>query len=446
MEISFQRREKIVHVSLHGRFDAVGSRDVEKNLNLLFLPGDHYLILDMVRVDYLSSAGLRVILSIFQRLRKSNGAIAIVGLQPYCRNVLEMTGFSTSFPIFDSNTEAMVFMEGQIRERSQVENWDALETVTLDCGTFRIIPQPTVESTVEVLGNVNDVLYCRITPDHLSSKNFFSTEYSIGLGGLGDRLDDYFPIMGEMITIGGTMVWLPTDGNDIPDFLIPHKDTGQITIRTAFNASIAGGFNELMVFESVSPEGTAIDDLYRALYHLARTRDTGFRGVLGVAIQAQMPSLLGAGIRQSPILERAPKNGEMILHSSNVDQWFEFDAVPRHRDVTGLICGLGVDLSADLSRYNQEQLHSVFYIHPTHGENDEKEQVLLHNHAVVFNSLPFPERPVNFDREIKNVVEKGDFVDMRHLLDRSTVSKALIGIGYIQEFRRDPRGYRGIGG
>lgn len=444
MDIQAQRRDKIIHVSLHGRFDAVGSRDAEKYFASFLAPDDKYILVDMVRVDYLSSAGLRVLLALHQRFKKLGGAVAISGLQPYCRGVFDVAGFSSSFPIFESNTEAADFLEQMVREQSLIDRWNELETISLECGTFRIIPQLQAYSVAEVLGNVNDVLYCRITPDHLSSKRFFSTEYSIGLGGLGDRLDDYFPIMGEMITIGGTMVWLPTDGNDIPDFLIPQKDTGQVTIRTAFNVSLAGGFNELMAFESASQEGLAVDDLYRALYHLARTRDVGYRGVLGLAIRAQMREILGAGIKSSPLKERAPENGKMIIDSSNVNQWFEFDAEPRHRDVTGLICGMGVDLRADLSKYDQDQLHSVFYIHPTHGEEGEKEQVLLHNHAVVFNSIPFPERPVNFDREIRSVVEQGDFIDMRHLLDRSTIRQALIGVGYVQEFRRDPRGYRGV--
>ena len=46
----------------------------------------------------------------------------------------------------------------------------------------------------------------RVTPAHVFSKTFSEKAYSIGLGGLGDKLDDYFTLMGEMITIGGTMV------------------------------------------------------------------------------------------------------------------------------------------------------------------------------------------------------------------------------------------------
>ena len=124
-----------------------------------------------------------------------------------------------------------------------------------------------------------------------------------------------------------------------------------------------------------------------------------------------------------------------------MEDWFSIDKQPRHQDVTALICGGGVDLTSDLSLYNKEELNSVFYIHPANtGEKTE----MLHNHAVIFSKLTMPEKVANLDKEIKDVVEKGDFIDMRHLLDSSSIRKAFIGINYIQEFRRDPHGYKGL--
>jgi hypothetical protein len=53
--------------------------------------------------------------------------------------------------------------------------------------------------------------------------------------------------------------------------------------------------------------------------------------------------------------------------------------------------------------------------------------------------MPMPAKAVSLEQEIKNVVEKGEFVDMRHLLDSSAIRSALIGVNYIQEFRNDTR-------
>ena len=43
------------------------------------------------------------------------------------------------------------------------------------------------------------------------------------------------------------------------------------------------------------------------------------------------------------------------------------------------------------------------------------------------------------DVEMRRVVEAGEFVDMRHLLDQTTVTSALIAVNYVQEVREDVR-------
>ena len=436
MKIEAQCFEGVVRVRLEGRFDAYGAHEVEEYLKEAWPGQAGFLVLDLAGVDYLSSAGLRLMLATHKKLKRAGETLALAGLQPYCRRVLDIAGFAQTFPVFEAAPEALRFCE---REKSPSARQE--QSLRLDCGQLTIAPAQGTAGAIEVLGDVRDVLHARLTPAHLCSKLFSETEYSIGLGGLGDRLEDYFPLMGEMITVGGTMVWLPTDGHDTPDFLIPKKDTGQVTLRTGFNVVVAGGFNELMRFESAREEGTPMDVLYRALFDLARQRRPDYRGVVGLAMRAQMGSVWGAGIKRSPIQEYAPANHEMINHPSNSSQWFDFDAAPRHRGATALICGVGADLTADLSGYEQEEMNSVFYLNPAQPPNTRE---FLHNHAVLFSPLPFPEPGVGLEAEIKRVVDEGDFIDMRHLLDRSTIRQALFGVSYIQSFRRDPRGQHGV--
>jgi len=40
---------------------------------------------------------------------------------------------------------------------------------------------------------------------------------------------------------------------------------------------------------------------------------------------------------------------------------------------------------------------------------------------------------------LRRVVDGGEFVDMRHLLDQTTVQSALIAVSYVQEVREDGR-------
>ena len=137
---------------------------------------------------------------------------------------------------------------------------------------------------------------------------------------------------------------------------------------------------------------------------------------------------------RAPIAVNAPDNGKLITDSENYDAWFEVDIEPRHREVTGLICGIGVDLNADLSIFDQQYLKDAFYINPG---NHPGTRAKLHNHGVFFKPFPLGEKPWSLEREIRHVVEEGTFVDMRHLFDTTTIIWALIGVIYIQDFRPD---------
>ena len=424
-------------IALQGRMDAYACIEAQKILDPAVTVDVMAAVADMAGVDYLSSAGLRLLLAISRKLRQNGGVLAVAGARDYCRKVMDLAGFANTFPMFETAEAARAFCDQALQERQSLDHWDRLECLDLEGGRVRILPGSTDPCAAEILGDVKDVLYARVTPAHLCSKRFSETEYSIGLGGLGDRLEDYFPLMGEMITIGGTMVWLPTDGHDTPDFLIPKSDKGQVTLYTGFNVTLAGGFNELLMYESRDPAGVTIARLYRDLFTSARKRRPDFKGVLALGLCAQMAEVYGSGIKKSPICEFTPANGEMVTHPSNVKDWFDFDAVPRQTRVTALICGIGADLTADLSAYDQDQLNRVFYLNPANtGDREE----MLHNHAVIFNEQPLADRAVSLEREINTVVDNGEFLDMRHLLDRSTVTRAFLGVSYIQAFRSDPHG------
>ncbi len=441
MNIIIEKKEQIFILNIDGRLDAHGAIQFQETWSKNIQDDILCVVLNMGKTDYISSAGLRVLLIIFKTLKARGGTVAITGINSYCRNVMEMAGFADSFPIYNTIDEALSSCMDIIQGINIQKNWDDLEYFKADCGNIRIIPGSKDRCIINVLGDVKNVLYSRITVNDLCSKKFSETEYSIGLGGLGDKVEDYYPLMGEMITIGGTMVWLPTDGFDTPDFLIPKSDKGQVTIRTGFNVSIGGHFNEVIMFQSKEEGGTSINNLYRTLFDMAKKRRNDYRGVLGFAAYTDMSTVLGSGITKSPVIESKPANGEMIVHPSNFKEWFDTDYSPRYTDVTGLICGVGVDLTADLSSYNQDTFNLVFYIHPANvGEKKE----MLHDHCVIFKKVSFPEHAVNLEAEIKKIVDEGEFVDMRHLIDSSKITKALIGVCYIQDFHLDPTGYKGI--
>ena len=437
MKIEAQLRPPALILALSGRLDAFTSRALEERLaTALQDPAVRYLILDLAELEYLSSAGIRVLITSLRQMRNGGGDLFLVGTQGYAQKVLEMSGFAKTLPHYA--TLGLALAATGITDATEA-HWDQSLPFTGKSGSYQVAPWSRDLCQVLVLGDIKDVLHCRITPELMHSKHFSSTEYSIGLGALGDKLQDYLPILGEMITIGGTMVWLPTDGHDTADYLIPQKDTGQVTIRTGFNVSLSGHFNDLALFQSSLPEGSSIGDIYRDLFALASTRRAPFKGGLCLALRAEVHAAYGAGVLRSPILSNQPANGKSLTDPENFDAWFEIDHVPRHREVTGLFSGIGLDLKSDYAKhYDQAMVDAAFYVNP--GNRSAAADQILHNHGVFFSPRPFHVQPRSLEEEIQAVVENGDFLDMRHVFDNTRVTRALIGIAYIDQFTRDPAG------
>lgn len=431
MEISFREEERLLCVVLNGRFDAFAAKEVEEKFLQHWNERIVSVIIDMANVNYISSAGLRIITVIHKKLKNSGGSIALASLQEYCAQVLEITGFAQTFPCYKDMESALAHCLEIVKEKIYTENWEKLETVNLSSGKFHITPGSPEKAVLETLGDIRALLHAQIVPGDVYSKLFFETEYSIGLGGLGARIEDCFHIMGEMLTIGGAMAWLPTDGHDTADMLVPHKDSGKITISTPYNVKFPSTFNEFILFESSGPGGTSLQSLYRELFSLSAKRRPDYKGVISMVMRAQMNTVLGSGLKKSPVKDFAPENGKTINHPSNVPDWFKIDSSPLHQDATALICGMGANLLEDLSNYDENEINRVFYLNPA---NIAAKTELINNYAVIFKKLPMHEKPMDIEMEVAGVLKDGVFADMRHIFDSSTVRRAFIGINYIQEF------------
>ncbi|HSI82631.1 MAG: STAS domain-containing protein [Candidatus Methylacidiphilales bacterium] len=433
MKITTEDRGECILFTLEGRADGGGSREWQAAVNdRLGKPGWRGIVLDLTGVPYISSAGVRVLAHLHRVVTPS--PMILVGIGDYCSKVLKISGLLTTWPIYSTPDEAVTFCQQKIAESSAPAHWDELQTVDLSCGTIRIIPGTGDRCSVRVLGEVSKVLNATLTRADIKSKRFSETEYSLGIGGLGGSIEDYYSIMGEMITVGGTMVWLPTDGKDTPDFLTPRTDGGEVRIHTPFSVTVSGDFNLTVVFDSKEPRGTSMTRLYRALFDYVRQTRPGWRGALAIGACAEMGEVYGAGVLKCPIIENKPQNGKLITDPSNYSSWFEYDEKPRLTHVTGLITGIGLDLTQPLDGYDREMVDRCFYFNPA---NTGSVSELLHNHAVFCPRMRLPQRPTDLEQEIETVTRRGAFDDMRHLFDASTIQRAIIGISLIDYFERD---------
>ncbi len=102
MEIMKRKEKDAMVISVKGGLDAVTTRGLEKDLTELVAAGERLLVLDLGDLDYISSAGLRTILTVAKKLRENQGRLLLASLKEVVREVFEISGFSSIIPIFES--------------------------------------------------------------------------------------------------------------------------------------------------------------------------------------------------------------------------------------------------------------------------------------------------------------------------------------------------------
>ena len=92
MTINKEKNGKELTVSVEGRLDTVTAPELEKELKAE-LDSVDAVTLDFGRLEYISSAGLRVLLSMHKVLAR-RGGLKITGANEIVREVFDVTGFS----------------------------------------------------------------------------------------------------------------------------------------------------------------------------------------------------------------------------------------------------------------------------------------------------------------------------------------------------------------
>ena len=92
MTISKERNESALVLALEGRLDTMTAPELEKELKDS-LDGVNELTLDFAKLDYISSAGLRVLLAA-QKIMNCKGVMKIRNVNETILEIFEVTGFS----------------------------------------------------------------------------------------------------------------------------------------------------------------------------------------------------------------------------------------------------------------------------------------------------------------------------------------------------------------
>ena len=110
MEIKKNLIDENLTVELVGRLDAVTAIDLEKDLRTS-ISSIKSLTFDLAKLDYIASAGLRILLKYQKTIDKNGGNMTIKNVKPDVKEVLDMTGFSDFLNIVDDTQSKRISLE-----------------------------------------------------------------------------------------------------------------------------------------------------------------------------------------------------------------------------------------------------------------------------------------------------------------------------------------------
>jgi len=110
MKVVITELEEISVVEVTGDIDSKTAPEFERNARLA-TEKSLKIAIDLTAVDFMSSAGLRVLLMVYRNIKSQNGKVILVGVSEDIQDVMSTTGFINFFTIVEKQDEAIVILK-----------------------------------------------------------------------------------------------------------------------------------------------------------------------------------------------------------------------------------------------------------------------------------------------------------------------------------------------
>jgi anti-anti-sigma factor len=394
MEITSRPGLEGLELVVAGRLDAYWADHLTSAIDDAIRGGAHRITLDLGQVGYLSSAGIRTLLVAHRELARVGGSLRIERPSEAVRSMLEMAGLLDVLVLRVAPPQpSAAHGRSASVENGALEVWPLTAGATLEC---RLIGEP------ERFGD-------GFAEEHCRTERFPADTFGIGLGAFGGDFADCRARFGELLAAAGAAVYLPTDGTNVPDFLVA-AGAGAPEVRLLYGLRCAGTLALHARFEAVGARGIALSALAGAALDLAG----GDR--VGVVMVAESVGLVGAALRRSPALgDETPDLG-----FPDVRRWISFTsdrAFPATQVLVVGVAARGSDERGDDAGGGAPAGDPTrAFLRPL-GPG-----VAGHFHAAAFSHRPLPRGPLDLRSTVQGLFETESLRGLLHLLrdDRAT--------------------------
>jgi anti-anti-sigma factor len=107
LDITTRTQNDITIVAFAGSLDSATAPLAQQALDAILASGGRKIVIDFTALDYVSSAGLRVLLGTAKRLGGGAGGLRLFGLNETVGEVFQISGFATILAVFATEAKAL---------------------------------------------------------------------------------------------------------------------------------------------------------------------------------------------------------------------------------------------------------------------------------------------------------------------------------------------------
>jgi anti-anti-sigma factor len=278
-----------------GRLDAYWADHLSQEITRVIHGGVHHVRLHLGGVQYISSAGIRVLLQFHKQLVRINGSLFVCEPSAAVRSVIQLTGLE----------ELLVAGEAVAPERMAAGAGPFVERLAL---------HPGARLACRLLGTPTPFPPDGFQRHHCRSVEMPQDCFALGLGALGGDYEDCHSRFGEWLAVGGAAAYLPAGRTTAPDYAVStgnYRPMSQV-LYGLFCHGVPAWHTR---FEA---QDRGVVTLTEVLEHALTTAHAG---AAGIVLAAETSSLVGAALRQAPT---EPLRGRVPLAHPEIREWLTF--------------------------------------------------------------------------------------------------------------------------
>lgn len=391
-----------VTLRIKGRLDNYWADHFKTALGNLIREGTHKVRLDLSAVNYISSAGIGALVWCHKQLDGVRGKLVVANPSEPVKEVLELTRLTMLLATETTAPQAGEPMTVAMGRR-----------VSGKGVSFEVFGRPKGSVlTCRLLGAPAPLLTGGFRPADCQKVQFPVAALGIGLGALGNDFSDCQDRFGEFLTVAGAAAYLPTDGTNIPDYLVAAGDSVP-ELQVCYGLLCEGTLNHFARFEADDDSGrVTLSSL------LEGCLDQADAAGIGVVILGETTGLMGAALRRSPAGSPTASDGgaetaESLFAFPRVRDWLSFTAERGYMRSMALVVGVAL----------RGQPGALTPLVRPLGKSSALQG---HCHAAAFSYRPLPRGELDLRSTVATLFEQQTLHGILHLL---ADHRPLVGLG-----------------